>query len=92
MQLGFSGYVDGERAHVGGVVWAFDLIRDEQKWRVSRALSLNRNTTDYQELVTELPETTFPTSGELAASLPALFEELLRLPAPGSEAAAPSGV
>jgi hypothetical protein len=91
MQLGFSGYVDGERADVGGVVWAFDPIRDGQKWRLTRGLSLNRNTTDYQELVTELPETTFADSGELAASLPALVEELLRLPAPGPEAA-PSSV
>jgi hypothetical protein len=80
--IGFWGYVDGERNDVGGVVWALDLIRDDRGWRVERAVSVNRNTTNYQEPVADLPSVSFPGSAELALGLPELVDELLRLPAP----------
>jgi hypothetical protein len=86
-RLGFTGYVDGELADVGGVAWMFDLIRDGHGWTVKRGLYLNANTTGYQETVAELPAVACVDSRQLAARLPALVTELLEMPAP--HAAAP---
>jgi hypothetical protein len=81
-EVGFWGYVDAERAGLGGVVWMIDLIRDGEAWRTSRSLKLNRNTTNYQETVADLPDQTFASSRQLAESLPKLVGELLRLQPP----------
>jgi hypothetical protein len=80
--LSFSGYLDGERTGVGGVGWIFELIRSGGGWVVERSLVLNANGTDYQEVVAELPTVECVRTAELAASLPGLLGELLRLPAP----------
>jgi hypothetical protein len=80
--VGFWGYVDGDRATLGGVAWIVDLIRAGEQWRVARSVVLNRGTADDQEKVAELPELTIQNSSELAAALPDLVEELLRLPSP----------
>src|SRR5713101_5439552 len=45
-RLGFTGYVDGELAGVGGFAWMFDLIREGDGWSLERGLYLNANTTD----------------------------------------------
>jgi hypothetical protein len=80
--LGFWGDVDGECAGLGGVAWMFDLVHGDDRWLVMRSLKLNRNTTTYQEIVADLPETTHASSSELASSLTQLVAELMRLPSP----------
>jgi hypothetical protein len=81
-RLGFWGYVDGEKAGVGGVAWLFDLIREGRGWTVERSLTLNANTTSYQETVAELVPVFCADSGDLAHRLVNLVGELLALPAP----------
>jgi hypothetical protein len=81
-RLGFSGYIDGEYIDLGGLAWIFDLIRDEGAWKVERGLHLNRNTTDYQEIVAKLPTVVLSDSRELAVSLPQLLLELFDMPPP----------
>jgi hypothetical protein len=83
-RMGFTGYVDGELAGLGGVAWMFDAIREADQWVVERVVVLNRNTTNYQEKVTELPAVNFAATDELAAQLPSMVEELLQLPAPSA--------
>ena len=80
--LSFSGYLDGERKGVGGVGWIFELIRSGEGWVVERNLVLNANGKGYQEVVAELPTVECERTAELAARLPGLLGELLRLPAP----------
>ena len=82
---GITGYVDGECANVGGVAWIVDVIRDGRRWKVERGLHLNRNTTNYQEKVAELPSVVCGDSGELARKLPRLIQELLDVPPPDVE-------
>jgi hypothetical protein len=80
--LSFSGYLDGERKDVGGIGWIFELIRSGDGWVVERSLVLNANDKDYQEVVAGLPTVECERTAELAASLPSLLDELLRLPPP----------
>jgi hypothetical protein len=89
--LGFWGYVDGERADVGGVGWTFELVRNGPGWTVERSLNLNANTTDYQEAVAELPVVECSDSQELAQRLVELLRELLALPAPEPPSSTGSG-
>jgi hypothetical protein len=81
-RLGFSGYVDGEYRDLGGLAWIVDLIRDGEGWKVQRGLHLNRNTTDYQEKVSELPTALLSGSRELASAIPHLVEELFDISPP----------
>lgn len=83
--VGFSGYVDGEYAGLGGLAWIVDLIRDGSEWRVERGLYLNRNTTDHQERAADLPSARCRDSRDLASRLPDLLAELLDLPAPAAK-------
>jgi hypothetical protein len=83
--LGFWGYVDAERVGIGGFAWIVDLVRVDERWRVSRALNVNRNTTNYQETVTDLPDRTLESTDDLIAELPGLVMELLDLPVSEAE-------
>ena len=80
-RLGFWGYVDGEKARVGGFGWIFDVLRDGNGWTIDRSLNLNANTTRYQETVAELPRVICADTRELRDRLPGLVSELLELPA-----------
>ena len=63
--LGFWGYVNAERAGLGGFAWIVDLVRVDECWRVSRALELNRNPTNYQETAVDLSDRTLASTDDL---------------------------
>src|SRR5690348_2137737 len=80
--LAISGYVDGELNRVGGVVWYLEARRHgSHGWDVERSLRTIPNG-DADIPAAELPIHFCDDSRALAQALPALTEELLRLPAP----------
>lgn len=78
---GFSGYVDGELASFGGLVWTIDVSkRLEDGWLIERAVRMN--VTSSQETFHQFEDVNVADSLALAELLPRLTDELVAVAPP----------